>query len=219
MFKINAIGSDPELILLDKKSNLPVSAIGLQMKNESVNLYADNVLAEFAHSPFHPSDFAQGINSTVNTVSTMLNNFKDGCTFKIGQCEACFTKDDLSVPEAHEIGCEPFSNAYNPGALSTPQPYENNHRFAGGHIHIAYDVKTLPPELLVQLLDKELLPLDPNDGKTARSDFYGARGSYRNKSYGLEYRATSNFWLDKPELITSVLTDIQNYVNKRYYGV
>lgn len=218
MFKINAIGSDPELVLLDKTSKQPVSAIGLDYHSSEVNLYADNVLAEFSHPPFNPADFAAGISSTVDTVRSVVSTFKNGCTFELGQCQAEFTIEDVSTPEAQKIGCDPFYNAYNLGVPAVPKPYTDNNRYAGGHIHLAYDVAKLPPQLLVQLLDKELLPLDPNHKRTARSDFYGAEGSFRYKPYGLEYRPTSNFWLKNPELVTDVLKSIQNYTNKKYYG-
>lgn len=218
MFKITSIGSDPELILLDKSTLNPVSAIGLNMRKDTINLYADNVLAEFNHSPFDPADFVDGIKETVQTVSHMLDTFKSGCTFQIGQCEAIYSDDDLSCKEAQAIGCEPFFNAYNPSIPSVPKPYTDSRRFAGGHIHIAYDTSKLPPELFVSILDKEFLSLDPTYGKTDRSNFYGARGSFRYKPYGIEYRASSNFWLAQPDLVTSVLADIQTFVNKKYYG-
>lgn len=218
MFKITAIGSDPELILLDKTTRNPVSAIGLDMCKDSINLYADNLLAEFNHAPFAPTEFVDGVKETVQTVSRMLSTFKSGCTFQVGQCEASYSPEDLSSNAAQEVGCEPFYNAYNPSVASVPQPYTDSRRFAGGHIHLAYDTSGLPPELFVSILDKELLPLDPNHGKTVRSDFYGARGSFRYKPYGIEYRAPSNFWLAQPDLITSVLSDIKNFVNKKYYG-
>ena len=219
MFKVNLLGSDPEFILRDKRTNNPVSAIGLYEHQDSVKLYSDNVLAEASHTPFTPTEFADGIRSVLSSVDSILATFKDGCTYTIGECEAEYSTEDLSVPEAHAIGCSPFYNAYDLGVNRNPMPYTTNKRYAGGHIHIAYDQASLPPHLLVQMLDDQLLPLDPNHGKTPRSDFYGAKGSFRTKPYGLEYRSTSNWWLGNPSLVTDVLADIQSYVNRKYYGV
>jgi len=216
VFKVQLLGSDPELILLDKTSDKPKSAIGLYHHKDGVKIYSDNVLAEFSHSPLAPEDFNDGMNAVMHTVADVIDSF--GCYYKVGQAEALYPKDQLCTPEAHAIGCSPFQNAYELGVNRTPTPYVNNYRFAGGHIHIAYDLNTLPPHLLVQLLDNELLPLDPNYGNTQRSDFYGAKGSFRYKPYGVEYRATSNWWLNEPQLIVDVVKDIETYVNKTYYG-
>lgn len=219
MFKVNLIGSDPEFIIRSKSTGKPVSAIGLYEHRDSVKLYADNVLAEASHTPFAPSEFVSGIASTLDSVTSILNDFKGGCTYNIGECEALYDDEELRDPLAHAIGCSPFQSAYELGVNRKPIPYTNNLRHAGGHIHLAYDLSTMPPHILVQLLDDHLLPLDPNHKKTARSDFYGARGSYRNKPYGVEYRATSNWWMSQPQIIVDVLQEIQSYVNKKYYGV
>lgn len=217
MFKITAIGSDPEFVLLDEQ-NKPVSAIGLQGSSEDVSVYADNVLAEFNHDPFEPKHFVQGMKAVLKNVDKVLSGFNKKVHYQIGQCEAQYDVNQLNCPEAHKIGCEPFLSAYDLDCYQTPQPYQNNSRFAGGHIHIAYDTETLPPHMLVKLLDERLLPLDPNHNKTQRSEFYGAKGAFRPKPYGLEYRAVSNWWLDNPQLVLDVLMEIEKYVNDTYYG-
>lgn len=217
MFKINAIGSDPEFILLDKNNN-PVSAIGIDNSENNVSIYADNVLVEFSHEPFKPEHFAQGMKGVMAEVESLVANHKEGYHFKVGQCAAHFSNEQLDCPEAHEIGCNPFMSAYDVTAYQVPKPYETNDRFAGGHIHIAYDKESFPPHMLVQLLDEKLLPLDPNHNKTLRSSFYGAKGSFRLKDYGLEYRAVSNWWLDEPQLVVDILQEIETFVNKKYYG-
>ncbi len=218
MFKVKAIGSDPEFVLLDKNKN-PVSAIGIKGESNNVKVYADNVLIEFNHEPFKPEHFAQGMKGVLKEVKSIVAKSNKDIHYVVGQCEGIYADSELNTPEAHEIGCDPFLSAYDTTAYQVPKPYETNHRFAGGHIHIAYDVDTLPPHMLVKLLDEHLLPLDPNHNKTARSDFYGAKGSFRMKDYGLEYRSTSNWWLDEPQVVVDVLQKIEDYVNKKYYGV
>ena len=215
MFQVFSLGSDPEFILT--KDGKPKSAIGLNLEKNGVKAYADNVLMEISHQPFSVSDFATGIRSVVSTASELANQF-NGCSFTIGQCEGLYEESELSSPEAHEIGCQPFFNAYDVGVASVPKPYTDRRRHAGGHIHIAYDTDTFPPHMLVQLLDERLLPLDPNYGKTSRSYFYGAKGAFRYKPYGIEYRPTSNWWLSNPEIIVDVIRDIETYINKTYYG-
>lgn len=218
MFKVTSLGSDPELVLLKDNTKKPTTAIGLKSCLGTVRLYADNALAEFNHDPFHPTEFNLGIKETLAFVDKLLSTFKGGCHYKIGQCEGVYTDKQLDFPLATEVGCEPFSSAYALTKDFTPQPYTDNSRFAGGHIHIGYDKSTLPPHLLIQLLDKELLSLDPNHNKTKRSSFYGAKGSFRHKPYGVEYRSISNWWLSNPSLVVDVLKDIENFINKKYYG-
>lgn len=217
MFKVRAIGSDPEFILLDKNEK-PLSAIGINNSTDKVKVYSDNVLVEFNHEPFKPENFAQGMKGVLKEVSGMVTAFNKDSHYVIGQCEGIYGDEELASPEAHEIGCDPFMSAYDLASYQVPKPYETNHRFAGGHIHISYDTETLPPHMLVKLLDEHLLPLDPNYNKTKRSEFYGAKGSFRLKPYGLEYRATSNWWLEDPQIIVDVLKKVESHVNKTYYG-
>lgn len=218
MLKVLTLGSDPEFILRKNKTGKPTSAVGLNMSSPKVRLFADNVLAEATHNPFNFSDFTSGMNEVLDEVSLGLASFKGGCHYTLGECSAEYPKEEVASPEAKEIGCEPFLSAYRMGGVVTPSPYSNNTRFAGGHIHIGYNKSQLPPHILVKLLDKELLSLDPNHKKTKRSMFYGAAGAYRDKSYGLEYRSVSNWWLSNPSIVTDVLNDITTYVNKKYYG-
>lgn len=219
MLEILTLGSDPEFVLLSNKTGRPVSAVGLNRSNKNLQLFADNVLAEVTHTPFTPSEFTQGMKWVLSTVTKELSTFKGGCHYVLGQCSAQYPEEELTSEKAHEIGCEPFLSAYRMGSIVVPSPYTSNNRFAGGHIHIGYEKSKLPPHMLVKLLDKELLQLDPNHEKTLRSAFYGAAGSFRDKSYGIEYRAVSNWWLTNPEIVTDVLKDITNYVNKKYYKV
>ena len=109
MFKIDSLGSDPELILLSNKTNLPTSAVGFYVDEPSIALYSDNVLLEANHPPFTPSTFSDGINDVLDKVSTHTATFKGGCHYKLGQCEAVYHTNELMSKESQEVGCEPRS--------------------------------------------------------------------------------------------------------------
>jgi hypothetical protein len=111
--------------------------------------------------------------------------------------------------EALELGCEPDFNAWT----SEENPRPNGKlpfRTGAGHIHLGFCEGRDPDtaghrtlcEIVVKQLDSRLgltsLLLDPC---TKRREMYGQAGAYRPKSYGVEYRVLSNFWLKSQELM------------------
>jgi len=69
-------------------------------------------------------------------------------------------------------------------------------RSAGGHIHVE---TSLDKAAVIRAMDLFLgvpsLILDSKGGM--RRQLYGKAGAYRPKSYGVEYRTLSNFWIFK----------------------
>jgi hypothetical protein len=72
-------------------------------------------------------------------------------------------------------------------------------RSAGGHIH----VETTKDQLaVIRAMDLFLgVPSVLMDNGEMRKKLYGKAGAFRGKSYGVEYRTLSNFWIFKNELI------------------
>lgn len=112
--------------------------------------------------------------------------------------------EELLVDEvSNTFGCSEEFNVYHPGIAIKSQPNSNfpNIRTAGFHIHFGYDDAQSPEgrafgrrlvialdfvrSLSFQELDYELL----NNRKIRRSSLYSNYGSYREKPYGIEYRA------------------------------
>lgn len=72
-------------------------------------------------------------------------------------------------------------------------------RSAGGHVH----VETTKDQLaVIRAMDLFLgVPSVLMDNGEMRKKLYGKAGAFRGKSYGVEYRTLSNFWIFKNELI------------------
>ena len=108
--------------------------------------------------------------------------------------------NQLTTPDAMEFGCMPDMCVYTGGERTTPSPDTlGNRRFAGGHVHIGYDIAAskLSPEDVVVLCDILLgLPAVIFNRDTERYKVYGQAGCYRIKPYGIEYRTLSNYWLN-----------------------
>jgi hypothetical protein len=101
-------------------------------------------------------------------------------------------------PRGKEVGCLADHDAYRDGAKRDPFNAETlgNYRYAGGHFHIAYNVGVVPAYVAARFLDLYLcLPWLDYDRQGARRPVYGKAGLFRPKSYGVEYRTLSNFWL------------------------
>jgi hypothetical protein len=104
--------------------------------------------------------------------------------------------------EARELGCEPDFNAYTHDKNPRPngmQPF----RTGSGHVHVGwgkdlnYDEQHIAAcEALSMELDYYLgLPSLSWDKDNRRRELYGKAGTFRPKSYGVEYRVLSNAWL------------------------
>lgn len=123
---------------------------------------------------------------------------------------AFFSKEvfNTAPEEAKILGCEPDYNAYTERINGKPNG-KVKFRTGAGHIHIGWtddaDIKSDfhlgECYALAKMLDFHLgIPSMLLDGDTNRRQLYGAAGCFRPKSYGMEYRTLSNFWIDTPEL-------------------
>ncbi len=210
------LGADPELFVKDKGK--VISAHGL-VKGDKLHPFpvkdgavqVDGMALEFNINPAkNEEEFIHNINSVMGQLAAMVPEFKI-----VAQPTAKFTKEYmLAQPkEALELGCEPDFNAWNEGRVNPKPDQELPMRTGAGHIHIGWtegaDIED-PSHLIdcmeiVKQLDSYLgvasVILDPD---VERRKMYGAAGAFRPKSYGVEYRVLSNFWLSSPELISWV---------------
>jgi len=193
------IGFDAECFLdLGGKPCCAEAFIG-GSKNSPISLgsgvvgHPDNVMAEFSTAkPFDPRNILAVVNRGIELLSAAVYPAKvviePSCTFD----KKALKKSLL----AGEVGCDPD---YQHGNMRPPITASNlgNARFAGGHIHFDTD-PDLPPYIAASVCDVLLgapcVAMGEKQG--GRRLVYGLDGLYRPKSYGIEYRTLSNFWLN-----------------------
>ena len=217
-------GCDPELFILNEKGEL-VSAAGLipgtkhephKVKNGAVQV--DGVAAEFNIDPASSfEEFHQNISSVMRQLKRFL---PEGYSFS--PLPAVTFSEEVwdSVPdEAKELGCEPDFNAWTGGVNPPPMDVLNPRmRTASGHLHIGWrddgDISDLGHLTdcmdLVKQLDWYLGAWSIRlDSDPMRRQLYGRAGACRYKSYGVEYRVLSNFWLFSPDRRLAVWNRMQ----------
>lgn len=199
------LGSDPEILLQDNSGKM-VSVIGLINRgkwdplqipdmDQGFTLQEDNVAIEYGIPPANSAD------EFVHHIRAVLARSKDwlpGLSFSNLSC-AVYPDDQLEHPMARVFGCEPDLNAWT-GKWNPPPKADNpNLRSAGGHIHVETKEN---PFLVGQAMDVFLgVPSVLMDEQELRRKFYGRPGAIRKKSYGVEYRTLSNFWIFDDALI------------------
>ena len=233
MLKKLRIGSDPEFMLLDADKNI-ISAVDLLpgTKQEphpfdnGCSIQVDNVMGELCVPP-------------TNSPEEMYNNIQKGLTSTIDllpkgfgikiKASHSYPKEQLDNPIASVFGCDPDYHPY--GIEDQTETVregieDKNLRSCGGHIHVelteimsmiiekSVEEYTYNPLIFafVKKLDYYLgIPSLLFDEDSNRRLLYGKAGSHRIKSYGVEYRTLSNFWIDDLAYITWIY-DTVNYI-------
>lgn len=211
------IGADPEVFLsgatLDRRGRAlayePVPAFGkfggnkdkpikMQGLDEGYMYLEDNAALEFNIPPQKTSkEFATAIYTAKDWMVLNLLE-KQNLMYSESNVLELAPKYQQD-PRAKEVGCMADHDAYlNDGAKRDPFNADTlgNNRYAGGHIHLAYNVGVVPAYVGARFLDLFLgLPWLTYDRQGARRGVYGKAGLFRPKSYGVEYRTMSNWWL------------------------
>lgn len=199
--KLVTLGSDPEVFLADGDYIVPsIGLIGgtkeVPLPVEKGAVQEDNVLAEFNIDPVTTEDMFV---SHIKTVMGELGKRVAPLQLKI-LSSSHFDLVDLASfgPQAMVFGCEPdfcaWTESINPAPDST-----STLRTAGGHIHLGLELDDDDEKSryqAVKLMDIFLgIPSVLRDDDVERRRMYGRAGACRLKSYGVEYRTLSNFWL------------------------
>lgn len=220
------IGADPELFIVNSKTNKVVSSIGLipgekgdpyvddYMPN-GFGLEIDNILAEFNIPPVTTKE------QFVNNILWMQNYIKDFVKRKNPDLDIeCIAsrivdEDQLTSKEAKLFGCSVDYNAYTQSENPKPKGESTNLRSAGFHIHFGYDDYNAETSLqLVKLFDIFLgIPSVLLDPDNKRRSLYGKAGAFRVTSYGLEYRVLSSYMMSSVELLEKVWKGIQRVIS------
>lgn len=207
------VGADPEFFLRDRKTGKFISAYGLIPGTkerphpvEQGAVQVDGMALEFNINPaFNSQEFHSNIETVLQTLRNMIPKETEIDFNPVAQFDEEFFKQQ---PEAAvNIGCEPDFNAYT-GQLNTPPNQKQLMRTAAGHIHIGWTDDRDPFDdrhfasccRLVKQLDYYLgvpsVLLDKTPTAALRREMYGKAGTFRPKTYGVEYRVLSNFWVD-----------------------
>lgn len=207
-------GADIEFFVTDPQNGKPMAACGKvggkkddPIKiDDTFSILEDGAAVELNYKP--TNDVYAWTNNMVLSAEVIKKHTKFGVW---GEPEAKIPNLN-KYPQAMEIGCMPDFDAYsdNPEvAREIPDIKEfGMHRFAGGHIHLSYDInKKIPAYAVARLIDYYLtIPIladvSHNLGQVVakkllglkRAKFYGLAGLHRPKEYGIEYRTFSNYF-------------------------
>ena len=227
MFKF---GVDPELFV--KKDNEFVCAWGMiegdKENPKRVNkgaVQVDGFALEFNIDPVSTEeDFVLSINEVMEQLYAMVPGYE-----VVAVPTAPFSLEYIkSQPEeARELGCSPDYNAWEDGKPFPKPDGERPFRTGAGHLHIGWteDEDVNNPEhiekciALVKQLDFFLgLPSVLLDKDDKRREMYGKAGCFRPKSYGVEYRTLSNFWIVSDEMIKYIYANTNLAINRLMEG-
>tara|TARA_R100001082_G_scaffold106367_1_gene79189 strand:- start:4198 stop:5040 length:843 start_codon:yes stop_codon:yes gene_type:complete len=225
--QIITVGHDAELFLYDEDNNA-IPSIGLVGGSKEcpreINggaVQEDNVMAEINIEPCTTKrQFVNRTNEIIESLSTIIK--RHGLHYKIMDFQK-FKPEFLKHPQAKQFGCDPDRNIYTmkENVVDTKLLQSNNIRTAGGHIHIGLsdpDFHAMAKTSLVKGCDWYIgLPLTILEHKSERKAFYGKAGSFREKSYGIEYRTPSNIWLSSDDLKMWIFNQVQTLVRDVLY--
>lgn len=229
-------GCDPEAFITDPEKNV-VSAYGIipgtkaePHKVENGAVQVDGLAAEFNIDPVNSFEGWNGnIVSVVRQLKAMLP--KGYGLLVVPSVRFSQSVMDAQPDEAKVLGCDPDYNAWTGEVNPTPDvSNEPLLRTAAGHVHVGWtEGMPVTDELhgnhcrdLVKQFDWFLgAPSIRKDPDVTRRQLYGKAGSFRPKSYGMEYRVLSNWWIKNKESRLWVWNRMQGAVNfmaKREYS-
>ena len=223
------LGADPEVFY--KKDGSLVSAHGL-VKGTKETPYpvcngavqVDGMALEFNIDPASTSD--EWV-FNLESVMAQLSDMVEGSIDISPVAEFGYEYINKQPEEARVLGCEPDYNAWTGGVNPAPD-MDTDFRTGAGHIHIGFTEDCVETsdnhmelcERIVKQLDARLglvsLILDPC---TKRRELYGKAGAYRPKTYGLEYRVLSNFWLKSGEMMHWVYSTVHEALEDTRSGI
>lgn len=215
------VGADPELFIINKRTNKVVSSIGLipgvkgtpyvaEDMPEGFGLETDNILAEFNIPPVENcQSFVNALNYMKSYIRAFVQKVNPDYDIKCSAYEIV-DEDQLQSQEAKLFGCSPDYNAYTESVNPKPDGTKTNGRSAGFHIHLGYNDHNIDTTLqLIKLMDLYIgLPSLLYDNDKDRRSLYGKAGSFRLTPYGLEYRTLSSAMYNTDELMTVVWNGI-----------
>lgn len=226
------IGADPELFIINERTNKVVSSIGLipgekgdpwtdESMPQGFGLETDNILAEFNIPPVQTkSAFINNINYMKNYINSFVKNINPDLGILCSASQEV-DPDQLKSKEAKEFGCSVDYNVYTQKANPKPKGTTTNLRSAGMHIHCGYENPNIDTSLaIVKYMDAYLgVPSVIKDPDIKRRSLYGKAGCFRLTDYGVEYRCLSSYMMSNNDLLAFVWKQIEKAItaiNHRY---
>jgi hypothetical protein len=216
------VGADPEVFY--REQGQLVSAYGL-IEGDKANphlvdngaVQVDGMALEFNIDP--AGDVIDWVYN-IQTVMAQLEAMVEGELDISPIAEFGHEYIAMQPRKASELGCDPDFNAWT-GEENVPPDVKSPFRTGAGHVHVGFCEGRAPDdpghlgvcETIVQQLDARLgLMSLLLDDCTKRREMYGQAGAYRPKSYGVEYRVLSNFWLKSQSLMEWVFLTVTDAI-------
>ena len=216
------VGSDPELFFVNDKGNVVPSNLVVPSNTAFEDVIRDGFQGELnpkssscrqtagsniAHAFLRAVRYAKDVGATVS--------------LKVGHV----ITDDVweTTPRGmRRFGCNPTLNVHETNFKRVTGSRER-FRAAGGHVHLGLPNKCkVDLAKVVALMDIYagntcvLIDRDPDNARRRKN--YGRAGEHRVKTYGVEYRVLSNFWLRSYTLWSMVSVLCRNAVDIHYIG-
>lgn len=202
------LGADPELFIINTKTGLPVSAIGI-IPGKKDNPYTegmpkgfgvelDCILGEFNIPPCSSkSEFVESIKYMKNWIRDYIKNINEDLDICCAS-SMMIPETELQDPEAHILGCDPSFNAYSMDVMPRPDKYPDNVRNGAFHIHIG--TQCSDPDVVCKITRFFDLccgvPSILYDRDTLRRRCYGQAGDFRFQKWGQECRCLGGYMLN-----------------------
>lgn len=206
------VGADPELFIIDERTDQVVSAVGMipgekgnpwrsKDMRKGFGLETDNILAEFNIPPVKSkTNFVNNIIYMQDYIRKFVKNINSNYNIKCVASQIV-PESELQSDQAKEFGCSVDYNVYTQRANPKPKGTETNIRSAGFHIHLGYENPDIDTSLaLVKYMDAYIgIPSVIIDTDIKRRSLYGKAGCFRLCNYGVEYRTLSSAMMNSVE--------------------
>lgn len=219
------LGSDPEMVIRNKKTGQPVSAVSIFKganfnysketpleKGKGRTYFHDNVNVEGTMLPSSSKEeFIRNVHDYINDVREIL-----GEDFILSnESYTIYPKEEFNSPEANTFGCSPAYDAFTISPIERIEASNIDYRTCGGHIHVGredfksieggelidFESKILSVKLFELILGTALTVIDNDPSSKKRKELYGKAGEHRPTQYGVEVRSPGNYWLGSPRTV------------------
>jgi hypothetical protein len=216
------VGADPELFIINSKTNKVVSSIGIipgvkdnpyvgEDMPQGFGLETDNILAEFNIPPCHNiTEWVNHIEYMKEYIRHFVQNINPDYDIKCSAYEEV-DEDQLQSKEARILGCDQDYNVYTMKPNPKPNAKQNG-RSAGFHVHLGYPNHNIETSLLLIKYFDAFLGLTSllYDKDARRRNLYGKAGAFRLQPWGFEYRSLSSAMMADKKRIEFVFKQLQS---------